>query len=612
MRNFLLLLLCFQLLNGQYALAQELTSGDNFNDLSGNTDLAQVQPSGPSNFLPVNEAFKLELFWTGGDSDSSNKLQLLWDIAPAYYLYQHRFKLTAEIEGKSHPLTPTFATRGLSKYDDYFEKELEVYYNSIEINAVLPATTQPFTLSVQSQGCADAGLCYPPQTQRYSIDPQSGQIALLTPSRAQPTGIETPSGTASELALLPYILLLAIAGGMILNLMPCVFPVLSIKALSMAEAHQSNHSQHIHGWMYSAGAVASFVVVAALMLIARAGGEAVGWGFQLQSPILVSLLAYLFFAMGLSLSGLVTFGTRLMGLGQNLTQSPGRRSSFFTGVLAAVVASPCTAPFMGTALGYALTQPAAVSLLIFAALGFGMALPFLVLCYIPHLGRYLPAAGPWMETLRQSLAFPLYLAAIWLLWVLGRQAGSDSVALVCVGALLIAFAFWLSHGAESRHWGRGLATATALFAALLIPFGLTRVDSHPDVDSRWQAYSPERLTSLRQNGTPVFINLTADWCLTCLTNERLALHTDAVEAAFDHFGVATLKGDWTNSNADITRLLNQYGRSGVPLYLMFPANSQGPAKILPQILTQKVLLSAIQNASIKSNKEEKNTLATNK
>jgi thiol:disulfide interchange protein len=281
-----------------------------------------------------------------------------------------------------------------------------------------------------------------------------------------------------------------------------------------------------------------------------------------------------------------------MGAGQSLTQKSGLSGSFFTGVLAAVVASPCTAPFMGAALGFALTQPAIVCLAIFAALGFGMALPLLLLCYIPALANRLPKPGAWMENLKEFLAFPLYLTAVWLLWVLGRQAGIDASMIVASGAVAIAFGCWLLNRSAQGAWQaiRRLLIAAAWISALVLPW---KMIDQPMETSRWQAYSPERLQQLRASGQPVFVNLTADWCLTCLANERLTLHTDEVEKAFDDNNVITLKGDWTNRDPKITQLLTEYGRSGVPLYLWFPAGNDGKAEILPQLLTRARLIEAI-------------------
>jgi len=538
-------------------------------------------------FLRVEEAYQLS-------TEVQNKdIALLWAIAPAYYLYKDRFAISAMIDGKYQKLDARFE-KGKVKYDEYFDKELEVFYNSTEILISKEGLPVQFLLKVRSQGCADAGLCYPPQDEYYNVDLNAATLSPRSkPSLKQAASANDASASEEATLWLPLVLLLAVAGGAILNLMPCVFPVLSIKALSIANA-QGDHKSH--GWAYTAGAVAAFLLVAGAMLIARAGGQAVGWGFQLQSPALVGLLAYLFFVMGLSLSGLANFGTNLMGVGQGLTTTKGLKGSFFTGVLAAVVASPCTAPFMGTALGYALTQTPLVSLSVFAALGFGMALPFLLICHIPKLSQYLPKPGAWMETLKQCLAFPLYLAAVWLLWVLGRQAGSDNMAAMVIGAILIAFALWLKSLSPSKISG-SIALLAAL-GALLIPFNLLpNTQKTATNEGPWQTYQQNKFAQHQATGRPIFINLTADWCITCLANERMTLGTDTVKEALERLNVITLKGDWTNYNAEITTLLNKHGRSGVPLYLLYGASGQGKPLILPQILRTDDLLEALEFAS---------------
>lgn len=553
------------------------------------------QQTAQHEFLPVEEAYQLHIDLEGQD------LSLLWTIAPDYYLYRERFQLHASNDSGTIPLSPQFE-QGKIKYDEYFEKDVESYYLSTEINATIPTDVQWFNLVVTSQGCADAGLCYPPYKHYFRIDVETGAVTPQAPPASSPSHNQSADNTIStnttmastaESAFLPYILLLAILGGAVLNLMPCVFPVLSIKALSLASASQSPHQQHMHGWVYTLGVVISFVAIAAAMLAIRAGGQAVGWGFQLQSPVFVSFLAYLFFVMGLSLSGLIDFGTRFMGLGQSLVSGSGMRSSFFTGVLAAVVASPCTAPLMGTALGYAMTQPAAVALLVFGALGFGMALPFLLISYIPDLTRRLPAPGAWMESLKQLMAFPLYLAAIWLLWILGHQVSSDAVAMLSVGGVLIAFALWLARlpiSSMLSRYIRGAAVMSLTIVACAIPFKA----QSPAPQDHWEPYSPDRLTELRSEGKPVLVNLTADWCITCLANEKIALDTQEVNTALAIHDIYTLKGDWTNYNPEITKLLNSYGRNGVPLYLVFPPRKDADAEILPQLLTQDIVLDAIQ------------------
>lgn len=407
---------------------------------------------------------------------------------------------------------------------------------------------------------------------------------------------EMPAAASQGLWL---VLLMAAAGGLILNLMPCVFPVLSLKALSIAANSGQRAEQRRDALWYTLGVVLSFVSLALLLLALRAAGSAVGWGFQLQSPWLVALLAYLLFALGLSLSGVVQFGLGLMSAGSGLTQSKGAKGSFFTGVLAVVVASPCTAPFMGGALGYAVTQPPLLALLVFVALGLGMALPFLLLAYVPALARALPRPGAWMDTLKQLLAFPLYLSAVWLVWVFGRQAGIDAVAVLLCGMVAIAAACWLygSWQFSRAGWSRPLLAVLLLLLSVAVlrwvPDSTTPATAA--ADAHWQAWSPDKLAQLRQSGKPVLVNMTADWCITCLVNERVALNTDSSKAALALYDVTYLKGDWTRRDADITAYLHQYQRDGVPLYVLYWPG-QTP-EVLPQILTPDTLRQTLERLS---------------
>ncbi|TVQ27692.1 MAG: hypothetical protein EA370_17680, partial [Wenzhouxiangella sp.] len=324
---------------------------------------------------------------------------------------------------------------------------------------------------------------------------------------------------------------LALIGGVLLNLMPCVFPVLSIKAMSVVSG--AGHDQRGHGLAYTAGVVLSFAALAAVLLALRAGGEAIGWGFQLQSPLVVGILIYVLFALGLSLSGLFDFGTRLMGMGQGLTEKGGLSGSFFTGVLACIVASPCTAPFMGTALGVAVLMPWPMGMSIFIALGFGLALPMLLLSFSPALAKRLPRPGPWMDTFKQAMAFPLYLAVVWLLWVLARQTDANGLAAVLAGMVVLAFALWLGgrrdrgpNLAVARHVLVGLSLVLAFAALGTASRFQSEADSTPST-AWWESYSSDRLAELRADpDQAVLVNMTADWCVTCLVNERVALNTD--------------------------------------------------------------------------------------
>ena len=336
---------------------------------------------------------------------------------------------------------------GLSRNDEYFG-EVEVYYHSADITLTLQRNTQRATLSATSQGCADAGLCYPPNKQYYEVDFTAGTVVPVKPPETEAASQPPPAPETHGSGALLYMLALAFMGGAILNLMPCVFPILSLKVLSFARS--TDHDRHLHSWVYAAGVIASFVLVAALLIALQQAGSAIGWGFQLQSPGFVIALAYLFIAMGLSLSGVVEMGSNLMNTGSGLANRGGLSGSFFTGVLAVVVASPCTAPFMGTALGFAASQPPQIGLLVFAALGAGMAAPLLLFSYSGAARALMPKPGVWMETLKQLLAFPLYGTAIWLLWVAGRQTGVNTMTAALSGALMLALGLWL----WNHHWWR--------------------------------------------------------------------------------------------------------------------------------------------------------------
>lgn len=538
-------------------------------------------------FLPVEEAYRLEVEILG-----DKRIRLYWQIADAYYLYQHAFKF--KLDGGAIALTPTFPP-ALERTDEYFG-EVRVYYQQadlvLETETAIPTGG---TLAVTSQGCADAGLCYPPRTQYFSLDTVAATAQELERPARSAQDVGSSAGTGAP-GTLPYMLLLAFLGGAILNLMPCVFPILSLKVLSFANSNE--HDRHLHSWVYTAGVVVSFVAVAALLIGLQQAGRAVGWGFQLQSPGFVIALTYLFLVMGLSLSGLLQLGGSLMNTGNQLASKQGLPGSFFTGVLAVVVASPCTAPFMGTALGFAVTQPPLTGLLVFAALGLGMAAPLLVFSYSGGARKLMPRPGPWMDTLKQFLAFPLYAAAIWLLWVVGRQTGVNTMAAVLTGALALTMALWLW---RFGGWRRALAVAFALAAISLGGWrGLDESGSRNSLLAEGRvAWSEPALAELRAAGKPVFVDVTADWCITCIANERAVLLTDTMQAAFAEHGVIYMVADWTNYDADIARFISAHGRTGIPLYLMYPADPTLAPIILPQILTDAAVLEALQAVSVK-------------
>jgi thiol:disulfide interchange protein DsbD len=396
-------------------------------------------------------------------------------------------------------------------------------------------------------------------------------------------------------------LLLAFLGGIVLNAMPCVFPILSLKLLSLTgHAHERRSEQFGHGLAYTAGVLASFAALGGALLALRAGGGAIGWGFQLQTPVFVAVVAYLMFAMGLSLSGVADFGASFASTGGRLAGRSGLTGTFFTGILATIVATPCTAPFMGAALGFALIAPTALAVGIFLALGLGLAAPYLVATIIPGWQRLLPRPGQWMDLVKQLLAFPLYGTVAWLVWVLIQEAGPGQSLGALFGLVLVGFAVWIYGRTRlaaplGRRLGIGLAaagTAAAIFlAAPLSNHGEGMANVQPQGRLAYEPFTAQRLSTLEAAGKPIFVNLTASWCVTCLINERVALESELVRQAFAARGIVALKGDWTTQNPEITALLQQFGRSGVPLYLLY--GGKGEPVILPQILTAAKVLDAL-------------------
>jgi thiol:disulfide interchange protein len=414
-------------------------------------------------------------------------------------------------------------------------------------------------------------------------------LVSATQTAAAPEAANAPLGAWQTL-------LFAFIGGLILNLMPCVFPILSLKVLGFAAAN--GEKRRHHGVAYAFGVVLSFAALGGALVALREGGTAIGWGFQLQSPLVVGLLAYLMLAIGLSLSGVAEFGAGLAGIGGGLAGRKGLVGAFFTGVLATVVATPCTAPFMGAALGAALVAPAPLALAIFIALGAGMAAPLVAASFVPGVARLLPRPGAWMATLKQVLAFALYGTAAWLVWVLIQEVGPEGALMALIGLVLVGFAVWVYGRTRfaatgARRLGDGLAGA-GLAAAVVLAAMLTPAAGRAPTASdglAYEAFTPARLAALTAEHKPVFVNLTAAWCLTCIVNERATLDRGAVRDAFAAHHVVALKGDWTRQDPEIARFLQSFGRSGVPLYLLY--DGSGTATVLPQILTEAEVIDAV-------------------
>jgi thiol:disulfide interchange protein len=538
-------------------------------------------------FLPVDEAYQLTLV-----ADGDQRLMLQWVIAPEYYLYRHAFKAQAS-DSEGSIAANLVVPDGLAKTDEFFG-DVEVYYDALEATVALDRTTELAQIKVTYQGCADAGLCYPPETKSFLWHMASGEIqagSLAPRSSALDSSDDASSSTG--IGLLAAIAF-AFLGGIILNIMPCVFPILSLKALSFTHGSADQHRRA--SLVYAAGVVVSFMALASVLVAIQQTGQLIGWGFQLQNTGFVIGLAYLFTVMGLSLNGLIHFGSSMMNVGQSLTEQDGDAGNFFTGVLAVVVASPCTAPFMGTALGYALTQPIVVTLIVFAALGAGMALPMVILSHSSAAVRALPKPGPWMDTAKNVLAFPLYLTSVWLLWVAGNQAGVNTMALALSGLVLLALAAYLYGDTNLRKGLSIILVAGAVFLAIPSDNKPRGSDSSRTLSEGQIAWSASVLDDYIERGDPIFVDVTADWCITCLANEAAVLFTPEMEQAFIDADIPYMIADWTDYDADIGGFVQSHGRSGIPLYVMYPRGIGSTPVILPQLLTRDIVLTAIENA----------------
>ena len=562
-------------------------------DLLGGTNPAIAAGGLP---LPENQAFRFEAI-----VDSADRLLLRFTPAPGYYLYRERNSVELEADGvragaiEWPPSQPHF--------DEHFGN-VEVYFDPVD--APLPLLREhtravPAVLRVTFQGCQTDGICYPPMTREVALQlPEGGTVgALPVGGPSGPTGAVGPEGPPTRAATTLWLaLLLALGGGLILNLMPCVLPVLSLKALSLAQGGGDHRKARSQALWYTAGVLVSFAAVGAAALALRQAGLALGWGFQLQQPGVIAALALVMVAIGLSLSGVVSFGASLAGTGQSLTQKSGPAGDFFTGVLAVVVASPCTAPFMGTALAFAFAASPVVAIGVFLALGLGLALPFLLIGFVPALASRLPKPGAWMETFKHLMAFPMYLTAVWLLWVLAKQRGADAIGLALLGAVGLGLGLWLW---EKARWKGGVAKALAVAVLLASLWPVVAVQRMPvpakseAVKEGVVAYSAERLAQLRRDGRVVFVNMTADWCVSCKANERTVLGRDAFRAALERAGAVYMVGDWTDVDPEITAFLETHKAVGVPLYVVYPKS--GEPRVLPTLLTQAIVDEALAEAS---------------
>ena len=426
--------------------------------------------------------------------------------------------------------------------------------------------------------------------------------------------VDIPIGSGAEAMSLFTLLravLFAFIGGMILNLMPCVLPVLSLKILGFVQkAGENPRSVMMHGLIFTAGVLVSFWVLAGALLALRAGGEQLGWGFQLQSPEFVLILAGFMFLFGLNMLGVFEIGTSLTAVG-GVASGGGWMGSFINGVTATLVATPCTAPFMGSALGFSLSQPPLVSLLIFTSLGLGMAFPYVLLSASPRLLKFLPRPGAWMETLKQVMGFFLLATVIWLAWVFSLQVGSFATVVLLGTLFFLGIAGWI-YGrwatiVQSTGVRRTAQVASLLFIVGGLAIGLFGAQSSTPTQATssttdgstdgisWQEFSPEKVKSARDSGKLVFVDFTAAWCLSCQVNEKIAFSNDDVIRRFSELNIVPLKADWTSRDPVITQALAQFGRNSVPLYVFYSGTSKDAPAVLPEILTPGIVLEALKN-----------------
>ena len=581
--------------------------------------------------LPPEQAFGFEAI--AGDG---NTLLLRFTPARGYYLYRDR--TTLKLEGA--PGIAAGAPRwpkGTQHHDEHFG-DVVVYFDQIDVPLPLKRTTTTAakaSLVATFQGCQTDGICYPPMTRRIAVDIPRGTLAaavaegpkepVLPESASTNAAASSPAAATAPAATdaanpprepppatrsqqpttdsLLASLLFALLGGLVLNLMPCVLPVLSLKALSLTQSGESRDRARRHALAYTAGVLASFVALGATVLALRKLGLALGWGFQLQQPTFVAAMALVIFALGLSLSGVWYPNVGIGARGNAWMQKHGAAGDFATGVLAVVLATPCTAPFMGAALAYAFAGPTMAGLLVFLALGLGLALPFLLIGFVPALARRLPKPGAWMETFKQLMAFPMYLTAAWLVSVLAAQRGDAAVWNWMLAAIAVALAAWA--WTRSRMQGARWASILAIVALLAMLWPLQRIHALPSAHAGETAsvgattavpYSDARLAALRAQGRVVFVDITADWCITCKANEKAVLARDGFRDALAAANATYMVGDYTDVDPAITAYLQRYRAVGIPLYVVYPRGG-GEGRVLPTVLTPELVRDALAQAA---------------
>jgi thiol:disulfide interchange protein DsbD len=559
---------------GELDLALPVTAGESAPNARGEASIARAR-----NQLPV------EMTGWKYDSSLSGKTLVVRMTPPAGTTPPAKIAFFPEREQLIEPAAPQNVTRD---------------GQSVRIEMRLAEPVLTGVTSVNGVAVSDAG--WPGTNGRKAASVVAPVGASLGAAGGAPvSGGDSGANLAgsplggSTLAALAF----AFIGGILLNLMPCVFPVLGIKVMGFIEhAHGDARAMRIQGIAFTIGVLLSFLALAGIMLALRAGGTQLGWGFQLQSPAVVTLLAALFFLLALNLSGVFQWGAFAQSMTSNMSARGRYADAFLSGILASVVATPCTAPFMGAAVGFTVSQGTGLALAVFLTLGIGMALPVLLLAFFPGLLKKLPKPGPWMETFKQVLAFPLYATVAWLAWVLGAQAGNDAVLALLAGLVLIAMGAWVyGRWAHSGSvWQPAVAILFAIAGVALAwpgagtPLGIVSVARAGELP--WQAWSPEKVRELNADGRAVFVDFTAAWCVTCQVNKRVALHNEAVIKAFALSDLVPLKADWTRQDPRITEALAALGRNAVPVYAIYVPGDPTP-RLLPEVLTPSLVLEQI-------------------
>jgi thiol:disulfide interchange protein len=549
--------------------------------LQPSTDLARSTTSEVDEPLPAEQAFRMDI-----RADNAAQITVRWKMPKGYYLYRDRTTFIADDD--TGVLGPPQWPQGMTHKDPQFG-DVVVYYDQVDVPIAVRAnhtSTRRLTVRARFQGCLENSVCYPPMTREIAVSMPSADAAGASFAARQ------------SVPTLFVALAAALLGGLVLNLMPCVLPVLSLKAIALVNSAEGAIDSRRRALYYTAGVMVSFATIGLTVLTFRAAGHALGWGFQLQQPWLVGLLVYVMLSVGLSLSGVIQFGLGLTGLGGTIANRGAGAGDFFTGVLACVVAAPCTAPFMGSALAFALSAPVAMALCIFLALGLGLSLPFLLIGFFPALQRWLPRPGAWMEALKQVLAFPMYLTGVWLLWVLGKQRGVDAMAMVLLGSVTLTLGLWWFERHRNAHpLQRVLAVSLAalalipLFAASASPTSALATAR----DNGSVQYTADTLQALRRANTPVFVDVSADWCITCKVNEAAVLSGDAFHQLLQRTGTAYMVADYTDVSPEVAAFLDRYHAVGVPLYVVFPRDG-GEGRSLPTLLTSEIVRAAIEGA----------------